>query len=209
MVLEVGLLLDIAILLLTAKVLGEISERLGFSSLIGEVVAGMILGPVLLIVHPHQFLEQLSMFGLLFLLFLIGLDTRFEDVKKDVYKGSVLAVIGSGFSFIAGFLVGTLVFNSAQVGIFLGVAMVSTSTAITFRALIDIGEMKTRIYEMTLAMNMADDVIAILGLSLLTTYDILHVRHGADLDGGRAVLRRHRVFPAHHKRRRQNRCEVP
>jgi Kef-type K+ transport system membrane component KefB len=170
MALDVVLLLDIALILILAKVLGEIAERLHVSSLVGEVVAGLILGPLLLIIKPDAFLEQIAGFGILFLLFLIGLNTKFDDVRKDVYKGSVLAVGGAVLSFIAGFLAGYLFFNSVDTGIFLGIAILSTSTAITLRSLADIGEIKTRVYEMALAVDMADEVIAILALSLLTTY---------------------------------------
>lgn len=133
-------------------------------------MAGLILGPLPLVIKPDLFLEQIAGFGILFLLFLIGLNTRFDDVKKDIYKGSVLAVSGAVLSFVAGFLVGYLFFNSVNTGIFLGIAILSTSTAITLRSLADIGEIKTRVYELALAVDMADEVIAILALSLLTTY---------------------------------------
>lgn len=170
MVLDVAILLDIALILIAAKVLGEISERLGFSPLVGEVVAGVLLGPVLLLIGPDPFLEQIAGFGILFLLFIIGLETNFDAVKKDAYRGSVLAILGAALSFAAGFFIGTTFFGSANTGIFMGIAMVSTSTAITLRSLIDVGEMKTRVYEMSLAIDMADEVIAILSLSLLVTY---------------------------------------
>ena len=170
MALDVVLLFDIAVILIVAKVLGEIAERMGVSSLVGEVIAGVILGPLLGIVRPNEFLSQISTFGIMFLLFLIGLHTNFDSVKKDVYKGSVLALLGCGLSFIGGLAIGTFVFNNVETGIFIGIAMVSTSTAITLRSLIDIGEVKTRVYEASLAIDMADEVIAILSLSLLVTY---------------------------------------
>lgn len=170
MVLEVSLLLDIALLLVVAKVFGEIAERAGVSSLVGEVVAGIVLGPLLGLVGPDPFLEQIAGFGILFLLFLIGLHTNFDSVRKDVYKGSVLAFFGCIFSFVGGLLAGVLMFGSLNTGLFLGVALLSTSTAITMRSLIDIGEVKTRIYETALAIDMADEVMAVLALSLFVTY---------------------------------------
>ncbi|MBI3190182.1 cation:proton antiporter [archaeon] len=170
MVLDIILLFDIALILIVAKIFGEIAERIGVSSLVGEVIAGVVLGPLLGIVKPDAFLEQISAFGIMFLLFLIGLHTNFDSVKKDVYKGSVLALLGCGLSFIGGVVIGTFIFNNVETGIFLGIAMVSTSTAITLRSLIDIGEIKTRVYEASLSIDMADEVIAILSLSLLVTY---------------------------------------
>lgn len=170
MALEVAVLLDIAIILIVAKIFGEIATRLKFSSLIGEILAGVLLGPVLLIVHPNDFLERVASFGILFLLFLIGMHTRFDEFKKDIYKGSVLAVAGAVISFAAGFLIGYGVFGSFVTGIVLGVVLLSSSTAIALQSLGDVGEFRTTLYHKLTAISSADDVVGILALSLLTTY---------------------------------------
>ncbi len=170
MVFEITILLYIALILLAAKIFGEVAERLGVSALIGEVLAGLLFGPLLGIIKPNAFLEQIATLGVLFLLFIIGLNTRFDDVKKDAYKGSVLALVAAALSFIAGTSVGFAAFNDINAAIFLGVALLSTSTPITLRALANVGEIKTRVYEISLSIDMADKVIAILALSLLTTY---------------------------------------
>ncbi len=170
MALEVGILLDIALILIVAKILGEIATRLKFSSLIGEILAGILLGPVLLIVHPNDFLDKVASFGILFLLFLIGLHTRFDEFKKDIYRGSVLAAAGAAISFAAGFLIGFGVFNSFTTGIVLGVVLLSSSTAIALQSLGDVGEFRTALYHKLTAVSSADDVVGILALSLLTTY---------------------------------------
>lgn len=170
MTLEVQILLDIAIILIVAKIFGEIAERLKFSSLVGEVIAGITVGPLLGLVHPSAFLSQVASFGILFLLFLIGLNTRFDEFKKDIYRGSFLAVAGAAISFVAGFLIGYGVFNSAEIGLVIGIAMLSSSTAISLRSLIDIGEFRSTVYQKLTAVASADDVVAVLALSLLTTY---------------------------------------
>lgn len=170
MPLDVQILIDIAIILIAAKVFGEIAERLHFSSLVGEVIAGILVGPLLGLVHPSAFLSQAASFGILFLLFLIGLNTKFDDFKKDVYKGSTLAILGAFISLIAGFIIGYAVFSSVEIGVVLGIAILSTSTAISMRSLIDMGEFRTNIYNKLAIISTADDVIAVLTLSLLTTY---------------------------------------
>jgi Kef-type K+ transport system membrane component KefB len=167
---DIGILLSIALILLAAKIFGEIAERLKVSALVGEVFAGILLGPILLWVTPSPLLGQIANFGILFLLFIIGLETNFDYVKKEVYTGSYLAIAGCGLSFIFGFLVGLLIFNSVGIGVFLGFAILSTSTAITMRSLVDIGEFKTKIYNICLAIDIADEVLAILALSLLTAF---------------------------------------
>ena len=168
--LEVQVLLDIALILIVAKIFGEIAQRLKFSSLIGEILAGVLLGPVLLIVHPSDFLERVASFGILFLLFLIGMHTKFDEFKKDIYKGSFLAISGALISFAAGFIIGYGVFDSFVTGIVLGVVLLSSSTAIALQSLGDIGEFRTNLYNKLTAVSSADDVVGILALSLLTTY---------------------------------------
>ncbi len=167
---DVQIFIDLALLLLSAKVFGEIADRFGMSTLVGEVFGGILVGPLLGLVHPNLLLSQIAGFGILFLLFIIGLHTNFEEVKKDVYAGSVLAIAGIALSVLSGFLVGYFLFNSIQIGIFLGIAILSTSTAMTLRSLIDAGESQSRAYRMSLAIDLADEVLAILALSLLTTY---------------------------------------
>lgn len=167
---EIGFLLAIALLILFAKIFGEIAERLRVSSLVGEVAAGIFLGPILKWVAPSDFLFQLSWFGILFLLFLIGLSTKFDDIKSNMYSGSAIAILGCALSFLAGFLIGNYFLGNFQTGIVLGIALLSTSTAIAIRSLVDIGEFHSKVGAMALAVDMADDVLAILALSLLTMW---------------------------------------
>jgi Kef-type K+ transport system membrane component KefB len=170
MALEVSMLFQIAIILIFAKILGEMSERLKFSSLLGEVIAGILVGPILGWVQPSSFLEQIAQFGAIFLMFIIGLNTRFDDLKKDVYHGSFLALFGAALSFAAGFAVGYYFFNSTAIGMVLGVAIASTSAVVSLRTLIDVGEFRTNLYHKITMVLTADNVIAILALALLTSY---------------------------------------
>ncbi|MBI2972152.1 MAG: cation:proton antiporter [Candidatus Aenigmarchaeota archaeon] len=167
---EVSILLDIAIILLFAKLLGEITERLKIGALIGEVCAGIVAGPLLGLVHPSDLLFQIASLGIFFLLFLIGLETKIDEIKGDIYTGVYLAVLGAVFAFAAGFAIGYFMFSDVTVGVFLGIAILSTSTAITLRTLKDIGEFKSPVYQISLIISMADDVLAILSLSLLVTF---------------------------------------
>ena len=164
------LLLWIAILLLLAKTFGEIAERLKVSSLVGEVFGGILAGPILHIVKPDLLLQEIAGIGVILFFFIVGLSTKFDDIKKDVYTGSVLAMLGSLFSLLAGFLVGFVFFNDFNIGLILGIAFMSTSSAITIRALVERGEFHSKSGKMLVMINMADDVIGIVALSLLTMY---------------------------------------
>lgn len=164
------LILDIALLLLAAKLLGEITGRMGFSSLVGEITAGVLLGPVFHIISPNGVFEQLVFFGILFLLFMIGLSTKYEDIRKNVYVGSFLAFSGAALAFVGGMAAGIYIFHDFNIGLFLGVAMISTSTAIPLKILMEKGEFQTRVGRTLAVIAVADDIIAILALSILTTY---------------------------------------
>ncbi len=157
-------------LLVFAVILGEITARMGISSLVGQILAGIIAGPVLGWVHPNHVVEFFSFLGLLILVFLIGLETKIDDIKKDVYVGIGLAASGALLTFIAGFFLGELLFGSFNIGLAIGVAMISTSTAIPIKILIDRKEYHTHTGRIFVIMAIADDVIAILALSLLVSY---------------------------------------
>lgn len=167
---DVSLLLDIAIILFAAKVFGEIAERLKVDALVGEVLAGLVVGPILMLVNPSVLLSDIAYIGIILLVFLIGLSTRFDSIKKHVYTGSVLAIIACAASLIGGFAVGYFMLGSITAGIFLGVALMGTSTAIPVKILIERGEFQTPVGQFLITASMADDVITILGLSFLANY---------------------------------------
>ncbi len=164
------ILLDLGLIILFANVLGEITRRMKMSPLVGQITTGLIAGPVLGIVHPNEVLEVFSFLGIMILAFLIGMETKFQDLQKDIYLGSFLAISGALLTFIAGFIIGDLVFGDIKTGIVVGVAMISTSTAIPLKILIDRGQYHTRMGKVFAIMAIADDVIAILSLSLLVAF---------------------------------------
>lgn len=171
---DISVFIGIALLLLSAKVFGEVAERLKISSMIGEIFGGIVVGPLLHLVTPNVFIAELAGFGILFLLFIIGLSTKFDDVKGHVYSGSVLAIGGEVLSFAGGFLVGYYLFGGLEAGLFIGVAILSTSTAVTIRAISDVGYFHSSVGKILLAIDMADEVVAMLALSLLTSYFTFH-----------------------------------
>ncbi len=170
---EAVILLDLAILLIFAKVLGEVFERLKIHSMVGELAGGLLAGPILNLVSPTPFLAEVSLIGVTVLLFLIGLETNFEDVKGHVYQGSILGTLAAVSAFIGGLAVGYFVLGSLLTGVVIGVALMSTSTAIPVRLLIDRGEFKSKVGQMLVAVAMADDIVTIISLSMLSSFLVL------------------------------------
>lgn len=168
MSLEVQLLIDIAIILLAAKILGEIAERAGFSTLLGEVIAGLVLGGLAIIVR-NEFMDQIALIGILFMFFLQGLSLNYAGINKEKKMGLSLSLGGIALSFILGFLFGYFVYADVMVGLFVGIAISATSTAASLKSLHGIGELNTTSYKVTSLVSKVDDLVSFLFLTLFTS----------------------------------------
>jgi len=162
------ILFDIAVLLVSAKILGEIFERLGFSSLVGEVIAGIIVGQSLLgLVAPSETMDVLAGIGILFLMFLIGLHAKFEEaIENNVYSSAIIAIFGGTLSFFLALIAGIGLGYSVLVAITIGAAITSTGMGITVRALSELGQFYGKISKGLIAANVADDIFSIIIMSL-------------------------------------------
>jgi len=171
---EVIVLLYLAILLVVAKMFGEIADKLGASSLVGEVIAGILLGPVLgIVVLPNDINAALAPFvglGMLFLLFLSGLATKFEDMKGELYIGGIITIAGGVLTAAASFLFGLFFFNDLMIAIFIAIALISSSTVVAVRSLQNIGEQNSLIGKRILAIMLIDDVMAMTALAIMMMY---------------------------------------
>ena len=127
-----NILLVIGVLLLAAKIFGEIAERLGVASLVGELVGGVIVGPILGLISTQGFVQDFITIPVIFLLFMAGLEIRFSDIKQYIYPASILATFGGIVSFILGAVVGMIFFNNVIIAFAIGVVLVSTSIGTLF-----------------------------------------------------------------------------
>lgn len=172
MTLEVQILLDITIILLLAKILSEIAERAGFSTLLGEIIAGLILG-YFGFVGRTEFLDHLALMGILFMFFLQGLSLDYAGIKKDRKMGLSLSLGGIVLSFILGFLFGYFVYADMAVGLFVAISISATATTISLKSLHSIGELNTTPYKITSLISRIDDLISFVFLTLLTSLLLL------------------------------------
>lgn len=163
-------LFEIALILFLAKVFGEVAERLKISPIAGEIAAGLLIGPILLIVRPSDFLGQMANLGMLFIAFLIGINIKFDEPRKDVADGAIMAVAISAASFVAGAAVGLYFFQSLLTGLFIGAAMMMASTSIGIKSMIDAGEIKSRAHDIITTISKADDLIAIAVITAVFGY---------------------------------------
>jgi Kef-type K+ transport system membrane component KefB len=161
--------LNIVIILLTARLFGEIASRINIPPVVGELVAGIVLGPSLLgFIEPDQVLHLLAEIGIILLLFEVGLDT---DVNRLVQAGSKAVIVAfSGFflPFLLGYLVSFYVFQQPTlVSLFIGGTLTATSIGITVRVLGDLKRKSSPEAQIVLGAAVIDDVLGVVLLSLL------------------------------------------
>jgi Kef-type K+ transport system membrane component KefB len=161
--------LSMLVVFASAKLLSEIFERLGQPGIVGEILAGVLIGPhVLGWMAPNDVLSILSDLGVIFLLFSIGLEVRGSELLRVGGTAVAVAVSGVTLSFFAGWGVSALRGAANIEGIFTGAAMVATSVGITARVLASRRLLNTRAARVILAAAVVDDVLGLVVLSLVT-----------------------------------------
>lgn len=164
-------LLALFVALIAAKLMAEIFERIRQPAVVGEILAGILIGPSLLnLVQPTEVFDALAEIGVIFLLFMVGLETRPSDIFKVGATATVVAVLGVIVPFIAGWgLLSLWPGHSRIEAIFLGAAMVATSVGITARVLSGMGLISADSSRVILAAAVIDDVIGLLVLAVVSS----------------------------------------
>jgi Kef-type K+ transport system membrane component KefB len=175
MPLDLTILIDIAVILIGAKIFGEIAERLKFPVLLGELVAGLVIGGLML-VKPNDFMSEIASFGVLFLFFMLGLAMKVDDIKKQFKPAFFITIGGTLVSFLLGFLFGYFLFSDAVKGLFVGIAVMSSSTTIALKMLHDSGELNTKLYNLASFVSRLDDLLAVLMITVLTSVILMGLR---------------------------------
>jgi Kef-type K+ transport system membrane component KefB len=189
------ILVALFVALLAAKLMAEAFERIHQPAVVGEIIAGIIIGPAVLNwVQPTDVLEALAEIGVIFLLFTVGLETRPGDIFKVGLTALVVAVIGVIVPFIAGWGLASLWPGYTWIeATFLGAAMVATSVGITARVLSGLGLISSEASQVILAAAVIDDVIGLLVLAVVSSLasgqvNYLHIALTAGLAVGFTLL---------------------
>jgi Kef-type K+ transport system membrane component KefB len=159
-------------MLLLGKVLGDIVKRVGFSPLIGQIISGIILGPMVLkAVGLSWQLEELSNLGILFMMFLMGLSVDFEKLmQKNVYSASFISLCGGLLTFLAAMIITALLGFELNTAILVGISFISTSTAIGFMVLNELGDNYSNVFKTIMAVGTTDDIFAMIALAIFMSY---------------------------------------
>lgn len=163
------ILFDLFLMFAAAKVIGELFERVRQPAVVGEIMAGIILGPYILnMIGPSHFYQVLAEIGVIILLFNVGLHTRTEDMLRVGKTALLVAVLGIIFPFIFGYLYTRIIAHSTVEAMFIGAAMVATSVGITARVLADLKILDANVSKVILGAAVIDDIIGLIVLAVVT-----------------------------------------
>lgn len=152
------------------KLFAELFERVGQPGIVGEIVAGIIIGPsVLGWIRPNDVLTALAELGVMFLLFRVGLEVKASELVKVGGVASLVALLGVVVPFLLGWAI-MLAFGYPQVeSIFVGAAMVATSVGITAQVLASKGLLHLASSKIILGAAVIDDILGLIVLAIVSS----------------------------------------
>ncbi|MGL5870417.1 cation:proton antiporter [Clostridium chrysemydis] len=166
-------LLDLTLILLSTKIFGMVTKKLKLPQVVGALIAGVVLGPTCIgILHETEFITQLSSVGVIVLMFTAGLETDISELKKTGKASALAAVFGVIIPLIGGLLV-SMAFG-VEAGskdilknVFIGIILTATSVSITVGTLKELGKLNTRAGNTILGAALIDDILGIIGLTIV------------------------------------------
>jgi Kef-type K+ transport system membrane component KefB len=168
------ILFDLLLMFAAAKIMGELFERIKQPAVIGEILAGILLGPYIFgMIDPSQVeafkvYQVLAEIGIIILLFRIGLHTKVDEIIRVGPTSLVVAILGVVLPFFFGYLFTLTAEHTTVEAMFIGAAMVATSVGITARVLADLGVLDTRVARIILGAAVIDDILGLLVLAVVT-----------------------------------------
>jgi Kef-type K+ transport system membrane component KefB len=164
------LLLSLFVMIAAAKLLAELFERLHQPAVVGEIIAGILIGPyVLNWVQPSEITHTLAEIGVILLLFSVGLETKPAAIIKVGKTATIVAVLGVVLPFVGGWGLMELWGSTNIESLFVGTAMVATSVGITARVLSAMGLLDEKASRIILGAAVIDDILGLLVLAVVAS----------------------------------------
>jgi Kef-type K+ transport system membrane component KefB len=170
------LVLVLAILIGAAKVFGALSARLGQPAVLGELLAGLLLGPSVVNLlnlpvftsgHLETTVIEIAELGVLFLMFIAGLEIDLDELRRAGTIATVAGVMGVIVPLLLGFGAALAFAFPPGQALFIGVLLTATSVSISAQTLLELGKLRTRVGAALLGAAVIDDVLVIILLSVV------------------------------------------
>ena len=174
--LDPAVLIGVAVMLVTAKLAGELFERAGQPAVLGELFAGILLGNLVILgfngaepLKTNATIAALAEFGVIILLFEVGLESDLKEMVEVGWSSLLVAVLGVIAPFFLGWAVSAVFIPDEPrlVHIFIGATLCATSVGITARVFKDLGKLATREARIILGAAVIDDVLGLLILAVV------------------------------------------
>ena len=168
-------LIDVALILFAAKIFGIIARKLHAPEVVGEIIAGLILGPAVIgIVNQSDFINKMAEIGVIMLMFEAGLTTDMKKLKATGLKATAIACAGVFVPIILGVILFMSFYGYGPIGseqfikgLFIGTLMAATSVSITVAALKELGKLNSTVGTTIVSAAIIDDVIVIVVLTFV------------------------------------------
>ncbi|SCH66087.1 cation:proton antiporter [Romboutsia sp. 1001713B170207_170306_H8] len=178
--LSYNFLLDLALILLSTKVLGIITKKFQMPQVVGALLAGLILGPAMFnVLSETDFIIQLSELGVIVLMFCAGLESDLQELKSTGKASFIIASLGVVIPLLGGFLFAHFfripeLYNETSgsiilQNIFIGIILTATSVSITVETLKEMGKLNTQAGTAILGAAIIDDILGIIALTIVTS----------------------------------------
>jgi Kef-type K+ transport system membrane component KefB len=170
-----AILKDLAFIFIFAKGAGLLARKCRAPMVVGEIIAGLVIGPCLLKwVEPTEFIGQMAEIGVILIMFSAGLETNLQELKKSGLAACIIACVGVLVPLVGGSLLYMCVYGFPEFGtdeffkaVFIGCIMTATSVGITVEVLREMGRLKSRVGQTILSAAIIDDVIGIIVLTFV------------------------------------------
>lgn len=164
---------SLSLILLTTLILGQVSLRLKLPLVVGQLLAGIIIGPTFCNwVQPSHWLQLFSDIGVILLMFLAGLESKIDLLKKYLKPSMVVAVSGILLPIAVGYLIGLMFEFTKFESLFLGIVFAATSVSISAEVLQEMDSLTSREGTTILGAAVVDDILAVLLVSMISNLNI-------------------------------------
>ena len=170
-------LLDLAMILLSTKLLGLVTQKFQMPQVVGALLAGLVLGPAgLNILSETDFISRLSELGVIVLMFSAGMGTDIQELKNSGKAGFLVALLGVLVPLVMGTALawgadrtGLIASSGFLEDVFIGTILTATSVSITVETLKEMGKLDTRVGNTILAAALIDDVLGLIALTMVSS----------------------------------------
>lgn len=182
---------DLAIIIAMAEVFGLLARKIKLPQVVGQILAGLLIGPVLGWVNNSSYIQIFAEIGVVLLMFSAGLETNLKTLVKTGPVAVLMAVMGVFIPLIVGTFIGYMWYGKSPLGsrefykaMFIGVIMTATSVSITVQTLKELGKIDSTLGTTIVSAAIVDDVIGIMVLSV-----VLGASGGSDESVSKVILK--------------------